>query len=269
MVKTGDIHLATAPSGASVYLDGKILNEKTPALLSSLLPGTYNIAIKAAGYKDCKMSLAVKAGSATVRDDVILIPEKWEEKALNVANFSNMIPVKGTSFFVMRKSDPHEPAVIYDYKNDETFFIREKGASAHKTENVFIKGIEPEGNSSNILLWSKERIGTMDLSEEIQDEAGKKAFALNWIFSSGKNIQKAFWAYNASHVIFLDENALYLLDVDASDFTGAKYLFDIKKDSGFFYSEEEGAVYYVGPKAESLVSTVVVGKKIEESKETK
>jgi len=41
--RTGIISVKTEPPGASVYLDGRLLPEKTPASIAELLPGTYHL----------------------------------------------------------------------------------------------------------------------------------------------------------------------------------------------------------------------------------
>ena len=262
IVKTGDIHLSTAPPGASVYLNNKPLKQKTPALISELLPGHYDITIKAPKYDDYKINLSVKAGSATVRDNIILIPEKWEYKVCGTRNFSGMIPVEGTDFFIMQESSPSGRTEIYNYKTDENCFIREIGSATYEPGAALVTGATCEKNSTKVLIWTKERIGIIDLSKQIDDSSGKKTFALEWIFSSGTDIKKAVWAYNGSHSLFLDGNTIYLLDITASDFRESAFLFEIKEGSNFFYSEDTGTAYYIDPKTESLMSVEVISKEI-------
>ena len=262
IIKTGDIHLSTAPPGASVYLNNKPLKQKTPALVSQLLPGHYDITIKAPKYNDYKINLSVKAGSATVRDNIILIPEEWEYKVCGTRNFSGMIPIEDTDFFIMQESTPSGRAELYNYKTDENCFIREIGPATYKTGAIVIIGATREKNSEKVLVWTKERIGIIDLSQQIDDSNDKKAFALEWIFSSGTDIKKAVWIYNGSHSLFLEGNSIYLLDVTSTDFREGAFLFEIKKGSDFFYSEDTGTAYYIDPKTESLMSVEIISKEI-------
>ena len=46
---TGLISIRTQPEGASIYLDGKLLNDKTPATLRELIPATYNLRLELEG----------------------------------------------------------------------------------------------------------------------------------------------------------------------------------------------------------------------------
>ncbi len=265
VVKTGDIHLSTAPPGASVYLNNKPLKEKTPALISQLLPGDYDIAIKTPEYSDYNINLSVEAGSATVRDNIILIPEKWEYKVCGTRNFSGMIPIEDTDFFIMQKHESSDRAELYNYKTDENCFLQEVQIPAQKKGTVLIVGVELERNSVKVLVWGKKCIGIIDLSKQEDDSNGKKTVTLDWIFASGKDIKKAVWVYNGSHALFLDDSSIYLIDVTSPDFRDPEFLFKIKEESNFFYSEDTGTAYYVDPRTESLMSVEIVSKAIKKT----
>ncbi len=72
--KTGLIVIKTQPQGASIYFDKKLINDKTPATLNELLPGTYNMRLELERYYPWHDDINVEAGKVTRLEKVILFP---------------------------------------------------------------------------------------------------------------------------------------------------------------------------------------------------
>lgn len=58
--KTGLIVLKTQPQGASIYLDGRLLSDKTPYTIVELIPAEYNIRTEIS-FRYLLLSLAADA----------------------------------------------------------------------------------------------------------------------------------------------------------------------------------------------------------------
>jgi hypothetical protein len=86
--KAGLIDLKTEPPGASIYLDGKSLNEKTPMTINELLPGTYNMRIELDKHYPWFGEVTVEAGKVTRLDKIILFPLKPNIKQISHADIS-------------------------------------------------------------------------------------------------------------------------------------------------------------------------------------
>ncbi len=110
-----------------------------------------------------------------------------------------------------------------------------------------IKGSVPDENRSQWLLFTNTKIGIWNNSSK----------SLLWIFQNGRNIQKVFWANNASTILFQDNKDIYLLDKVIFGQTRIQKITTIRADASFFYSEKTGKIYFIEPH-ENLLSTVQV-----------
>lgn len=87
--KTGLIVLKTQPAGASVYLDNKLLYDKTPASINELLPGTYRVELELPDRYPYASDVKVEAGKVTRLEKVILFPVRPDVKKLNKEVITN------------------------------------------------------------------------------------------------------------------------------------------------------------------------------------
>jgi len=87
--KTGLIFLKTQPEGANIYLNKKLLKEKTPASIQELLPGSYSIRLEMEDYYTWTSPVEVEAGKVSRIDKIILFPLRPEFKQLNQENVSS------------------------------------------------------------------------------------------------------------------------------------------------------------------------------------
>ena len=77
--------------------------------------------------------------------------------------------------------------------------------------------------------------------------AGEAGLAVRWIWTQGKNIEQAFWAYEGSHVVFLDEDQLWWLSLETYGAPHLQALRPIKKHTSIAYAESSGTVWYLDP----------------------
>ena len=73
-LETGVISLSTNPSGASIYLNNKKVNSKTPTVIRSLPPGEYFVSMRLKEYKDYKNRVRVDKGKAAALENIKLVP---------------------------------------------------------------------------------------------------------------------------------------------------------------------------------------------------
>jgi len=74
VVKTGILFLSSDPRGATIYLNDKILDDKTPNA-QNLSAGNYNAKIEMPGYKTWSAAFKVNAGLVTEFDQIVLFKE--------------------------------------------------------------------------------------------------------------------------------------------------------------------------------------------------
>lgn len=119
IVKSGLIYLSTAPPGATVYLGKRKYFRKTPTVLNDLIPDHYEVKVVLKKFKPWTKTVPVEAGKATVLERILLLPDQWKNKKLLSESFQNVIPIPGSRFLILAKSENAEDVFIYDRKLDE------------------------------------------------------------------------------------------------------------------------------------------------------
>lgn len=118
-VQSGLIYLSTAPPGATIYLGSRKYANKTPAVISNLIPGSYEVKIALKKYKPWVKTVPVEAGKASVLERILLIPDQWKTETLISEPFQNLIPIPASRFMILEKSDHARDLFLYNRKLDE------------------------------------------------------------------------------------------------------------------------------------------------------
>lgn len=87
--KTGLIFVKTQPDGAKIYLNGKLISERSPASMQELVPGVYKVALELAQHYPWKGEVDVEAGKVSRLDKIILFPLRPNLKQLNQEKFAS------------------------------------------------------------------------------------------------------------------------------------------------------------------------------------
>ena len=105
MVKTGVIYIATIPNGASISVNEKLHKEESPSLIDNLIPGTYQIRIKADHYQPWETSVQVSAEKATPLENILLLPDPINPVELADIPASKMISADENPFVLVTTGD--------------------------------------------------------------------------------------------------------------------------------------------------------------------
>ncbi len=110
----GEIYLATAPRGATVYLGDKKYTHKTPASLRGIVAGISEITLDLKGYRLWQRRLKAIPGRKLVLDKILLIPDRWKEEKISPEFFQGLIPVATSDFFIVKKGPLLKDYYVYD-----------------------------------------------------------------------------------------------------------------------------------------------------------
>ncbi len=122
-----------------------------------------------------------------------------------------------------------------------------------------VRGYDFFAKKEWLLLWTQNALGTINFSEAARDrekffERGEK---IDWVYSRGRNIEKAFWVYEGSHLLFLDQGWVYLQDLAQKGSAEPEKIIQVKPESGIFYDEDSGRLFYLGA-ADSQLSSIPI-----------
>lgn len=113
--------------------------------------------------------------------------------------------------------------------------------------------------TKRLVFWQKNKAGIIDFSKE---KTGKdifeKAPTQNLIVEDGSNIKQVFWVYKGSHIIFLDEDKVYLAQAQEKAGADPRYLLESGDRSQIFYSEESGKLYFLNKFSGNLCSVEII-----------
>jgi len=109
-----------------------------------------------------------------------------------------------------------------------------------------VTGFEIFPQTGRLLLWQKNRLGILDVSEERQrEEKIQEGQEPLWIFRKGDKIEQAFWVYDGSHILFRDREGVFLIELETYGKPKLYALLRVRKNSAIFYSEESGKLYFL------------------------
>ena len=73
--KTGSIYIEVEPKDANILINGKIVNQKIPAIINALSPDAYNIKIEKNDYISWERNIEILPEKTSIIKDIILLPK--------------------------------------------------------------------------------------------------------------------------------------------------------------------------------------------------
>lgn len=120
-------------------------------------------------------------------------------------------------------------------------------------------GLEFYPDLERVLVWRKEDIGILDFSKPVKaEEVFEKGPRFFWVFKRGREIKQAFWVYDGSHILFRDENRIFLLEVETHGEPHLYPLLTVRRNTDVFYAELKGRLYYLDAQSEKLCSVEIL-----------
>ncbi|GEM_PF-5058783 len=209
--KTGLIHLATLPVGATIRLENKRFTEKTPASITGLLPGNYQVEIFLKDYRTWTRTIRVGAEKAAHFEKILLLPDSWEKELLSAEEFTDLIAAGDDRFLFLAKGPVYRDLFLYDLK-------KKNFSSVAAEDSPFDRG------------------PSLQLADAVGLLTGKS-----------RRAAQTFPVYGNSHVLFRDGSKVLIMEADP-DFGAEPRLeecFEVKKGSSVYYREKSGQLYFI------------------------
>lgn len=112
-----------------------------------------------------------------------------------------------------------------------------------------VRGFQYASHSDDekVLFWSAQKISSVTFPKDAE-ESEKNSAVVTVLSEKGKDIQQAFWAYDATHVLFRDGEGVFLAE---PDFT--RPVMRVLKDTPIFYHDLTHFIYYLHPQTRHLM----------------
>ncbi len=121
-----------------------------------------------------------------------------------------------------------------------------------------LQGYEPDENGRKIVLWQHARLGVLDFTKATRrKELFERGPEIDWVYEGAKDIGRAYFVYDTSHVLFCHRDGVSLVPVGQEGAT-PNFLVKVLEKSGIFYSERTGRLYYLEPERGYLTAAEVL-----------
>lgn len=115
-----------------------------------------------------------------------------------------------------------------------------------------------KSEEEKILYWTKSEIGMVDFARDPQ-QIFEKGPGRTVFFSLGKNIRQAVWAYEDTHILFLDGDDLFLLEASGPAPYLVRALTSVAPASPFIYSERGNLLYFLDRTTRRIIKRKLPG----------
>ena len=233
--KAGLVSIKTQPQGASIYLNGKLLDDRTPATINELLPGSYNVKLELEEYYPWQSNTYVDAGKVTRLEKVILFPLRANVKQLNKE--------KITSFWVDK-----EKGKVYYLDAEELAVFRSDLEGNDFEETGDLSGVSAaqkkwkvSPDRKKILLFSQHQIAVVNLEQQNKPVDMQEAVILEY---SDYRINDAFWHSDSYHVILVTDRDIQVTEAKSEPMT-VSLVNLYKRNASVFYDESNDTLYFL------------------------
>lgn len=121
-----------------------------------------------------------------------------------------------------------------------------------------VVGFQFDARTERLLVYQKDRIGILDFSARPLDNTFEAGPRLTWTTAQGKNIRQCWWAHDASHILFLDDDEVFLLEQEPCGPPHIDYVTRVARDKTVHYDEESGQLFFLDPETEKLNALEIV-----------
>lgn len=233
--KTGLIVVKTQPSGATVYLNNRLLNEKTSATIDELLPGRYNVKIKLEKYYPWAGDVDISPGTVCRLDKIMLFPRRANIKQVNKLQFS--------SFWL-----GHDANEIYYLSRDGKSIYRSnlEGEQLEKIGDYLEISPRPKKwllseDKEKLVYFNQHQIAIVYLKKAFQDAHPETSFVLTY---PDRFIHDVFWHSDSYHLVLILSDSIEVLEAKPKGVS--VNLVTLSKESPFsFYDAKTDTLYFV------------------------
>ncbi len=237
--KTGIIFINSKPSGASIYINEKIIDAVTPAEIEDLKPAIYKVRVRREGFYPWEEELVVRPNMVTKADSIILFP---------VIQEMNKINSHPSSDFTIS-----DRGCIYYFSESGLFSSDIDGGSLKKLspyskwpDKIIRKRFSPDGDK--ILCFNGHEISVVYLNLDKVMSARVES-----ILTTEEPIIDVFWYAGSGYIIVVTEKYINVLELRGGGKRNVATLYKFNlSPHAVSYDSNNGSLYFLdSPKGSS------------------
>jgi hypothetical protein len=227
--KTGILYIASRPAGASIYLNGAMRNDLTPARIEELKPGSYKVEVRKDGFYPWEKEMVVMANMVTKEDHIVLFSITQEMKPVSRGGIRDFLISGNNYIYYMKRSG------LFRSDADGTGM---KKLSAYRDwpDGIIGKRFSSDGN--DFLFFSASKLGVVHLQpgEVKVDE----------VFIGDEPIMDAFWYPRAGYIIAVTHKDIKVVELSGAGTRNIVSLYKFNsKPRNVRYDDENGSLYFI------------------------
>lgn len=232
--KTGLIFIKTQPEGAKIYLDGKLIPERSPASLQDLAPGVYKITLELARHYPWKGEVDVEAGKVSRLEKIILFPLQPKLQQLNREKFSSFrIDTEKKIIYYLDQVNKIVYMSDFEASNFEDIASLPQGF-------IQISGWEVSADKKKLFIFNPHQISVIFFDN--QGDYAYPDFPVFWDYAQEKVIN-VFWHSDNYHLIVLTDKHVQV--IEARPQSRPINLVELsRQEAGADYNVKEDALYF-------------------------
>jgi len=233
-VKTGLIFVKTQPAGAKIYLNGRLIPERSPASMQELLPGSYRVSLELTRHYPWNGQVEVEAGKVSRVDKIILFPVRPNLTQLNQEKFSSFrIDQERKMIYYLDQ----EKKVLYRSNLDASNF---EDVASLPDQSIQIKGWEISPDRKKLFIFNPHQISVICFDTQMDYEYSTSAVFLDYAQSKISNV---FWHSDSYHLVVLTDK--YVQVIESRQVAVPINLVELNKSGSIaFYDTNEDALYF-------------------------
>jgi hypothetical protein len=235
--KTGILSLRSNPSGAFIYINGKLISDLTPARIENLKPGTYNVEVRREDFYPWQKEVVVRPNMATKVEEIVLFPLTKDIEKMGTS--------ETIAFAVSEKN------FIYHMAKDGLYRSNMDGTSPKKLSSFSnwpadISGKRFSADGNKLLYFDEKNIWVINLNPE-RNLAGKTDDIKAQELASSQNpIMDVFWYSDSRHIVFVTDKEIEALEAAGAATKNAVTLYRFKeKPADIYYDDANDTIYFI------------------------
>lgn len=235
--KTGILYLKSQPAGSSVYINGRLRPETTPAKIEELKPGTYRVEVKREGFYPWEKDLVVRPNMVTKTDSIVLFPLAQEIKRIGDYEVADFAISGGNTVYYMTKNGLMKSSI------DGTALKLITSYSSWP-DSIRGKKFSPDGNK--LMYFGGSRVWVAHLLPEAGfAKAGAESGRVVEIYQSADPVIDVFWYSESNHVVVVTERGIIVGDLTGGGAKNAVTLYKFNsRPAGIHYDPATDSLYF-------------------------
>lgn len=133
---------------------------------------------------------------------------------------------------------------LFVFLSDQGALITNRLPYYHVDQGVLDFRYATQSDEEKILFWTRRELGVIAFVK-IAEGVFEKGPSQTWLYRQAADIRQAFWAYDDTHVVFLDGDQIYLVEAAGQEPYLLRPIAKVLAGSSILYQERNHSVYYL------------------------